>query len=102
MVPCSFRISRCSLSSRRANWPLRLSGYLDFAMVSTALSQDWTSWENPYLREAAWTDVSVGAYYAIPVLRAYGIGVAEGTSATTFSPDQAATRGEFANRSNPR
>ncbi|MBL0348139.1 S-layer homology domain-containing protein [Candidatus Villigracilis affinis] len=71
-------------------------GYLDFAMVSTALSQDWTSWENPYLREAAWTDVSVGAYYAIPVLRAYGIGVAEGTSATTFSPDQAATRGEFA------
>ena len=69
--------------------------YLDFAN-GNALSEDWDSWENPYLREAAWTDVSVGAYYAIPVLRAYGIGVAEGTSATTFSPDQAATRGEFA------
>ncbi|HUM27122.1 MAG TPA: S-layer homology domain-containing protein [Anaerolineales bacterium] len=69
--------------------------YLDFAN-GNVLSQDWTTWENPYLREAAWTDVSVGAYYAIPVLRAYGIGVADGTSATTFSPDQAATRGEFA------
>jgi hypothetical protein len=69
--------------------------YLDFAN-GNVLSQDWTLYENPYLREAAWTDISVGAYYAIPVLRAYGIGVAEGTSATTFSPDQAATRGEFA------
>ncbi|HMX21264.1 MAG TPA: S-layer homology domain-containing protein, partial [Anaerolineales bacterium] len=70
-------------------------GYIDFA-ADTVLGNDWIDWENPYLREAAWTDVSVGAYYAIPVLRAYGIGVAEGTSATTFSPDQAATRGEFA------
>ncbi len=47
-------------------------------------------------RQAAWTDVSVGAYYAIPVQKAYGWGIAEGTSDTTFSPDQAATRGEFA------
>jgi hypothetical protein len=48
------------------------------------------------LRQAAWTDVSVGAFYAVPVQKAYGWGVAEGTSDTTFSPDQAATRGEFA------
>ncbi|MBL0348149.1 S-layer homology domain-containing protein [Candidatus Villigracilis affinis] len=48
------------------------------------------------LRQAAWTDVSVGAFYATPVQKAYGWGVAEGTSDTTFSPDQAATRGEFA------
>ncbi|MBK7317602.1 S-layer homology domain-containing protein [Candidatus Villigracilis affinis] len=47
-------------------------------------------------RQAAWTDVSVGAFYATPVQKAYGWGVAEGTSDTTFSPDQAATRGEFA------
>ncbi|MBL0348153.1 S-layer homology domain-containing protein [Candidatus Villigracilis affinis] len=54
-------------------------------------------WGTPFpYRTAAWTDVSVGAFYAIPVVNAYGVGVAEGTSATTFSPDQAATRGEFA------
>ena len=47
-------------------------------------------------RTAAWTDVSVGAFYAVPVQKAYGWGIAEGTSDTTFSPDQAATRGEFA------
>ncbi|MBL0348150.1 S-layer homology domain-containing protein [Candidatus Villigracilis affinis] len=47
-------------------------------------------------RTAAWTDVSVGAFYATPVQKAYGWGIAEGTSDTTFSPDQAATRGEFA------
>ena len=51
---------------------------------------------SPVVREAAWTDVSVGAYYATPVIRTYGLGIADGTSATTFSPDQAATRGEFA------
>ncbi|HNC91713.1 MAG TPA: S-layer homology domain-containing protein [Anaerolineales bacterium] len=47
-------------------------------------------------RQAAWTDVSVGAYYTVPVQKAYGWGIADGTSETTFSPDQAATRGEFA------
>ncbi|MBK7317604.1 S-layer homology domain-containing protein [Candidatus Villigracilis affinis] len=52
-------------------------------------------WTNIY-REAAWSDVSVGAFYAVPVVNAYGVGVAEGTSATTFSPDQPVTRGEFA------
>jgi hypothetical protein len=48
------------------------------------------------LRETAWTDVSIGAYYAIPVVRAYGVGIAEGTSATTFSPDAPISRGLFA------
>jgi hypothetical protein len=47
-------------------------------------------------REAAWSDVSVGAFYAEPVVEAYGWGIAEGTSDTTFSPDQPVTRGEFA------
>ncbi|HNC91465.1 MAG TPA: S-layer homology domain-containing protein [Anaerolineales bacterium] len=52
------------------------------------------NWGNLY-REAAWTDVSIGAFYAQPVINAYGIGIADGTSATTFSPDQPITRGEF-------
>jgi hypothetical protein len=47
-------------------------------------------------RTGAWTDVSIGAFYATPVVKAYSWGVAEGTSATTFSPDQPVTRGEFA------
>ncbi|HNC91324.1 MAG TPA: S-layer homology domain-containing protein [Anaerolineales bacterium] len=47
------------------------------------------------LRTAAWMDVPIGAYYAEPVQLAYGWGVADGTSDTTFSPDQPATRGEY-------
>ncbi len=47
-------------------------------------------------RQSAWTDVSIGAYYAEPVTKAYGWGLVEGTSDTTFSPDQPVTRGEFA------
>ncbi|MBK9603936.1 MAG: S-layer homology domain-containing protein [Anaerolineales bacterium] len=31
-----------------------------------------------------------------PVIEAYGLGIADGTSETTFSPDQPVTRGEFA------
>jgi len=50
---------------------------------------------NPY-RTAAWSDVSLGAFYAEAVVESYGWGVADGTSATTFSPDQPVTRGEFA------
>ena len=50
---------------------------------------------NPY-RTAAWSDVSLGAFYAEPVVEAYGYGIADGTSDTTFSPDQPVTRGEFA------
>ncbi len=50
---------------------------------------------NPVVRTAAWMDVPVGAYYAGPVQLAYGWGVADGTSATTFWPDQPATRGEY-------
>ena len=55
----------------------------------------FTDTNNPY-REAAWSDVSLGAFYAEAVVEAYGWGIAEGTSATTFSPDQPVTRGEFA------
>ena len=69
--------------------------YLDFAGPSTTLQDEWNNWGDT-LRHAAWTDVSIGAFYAYPVIYAYEVGVADGTSATTFSPDQAATRGEFA------
>ena len=69
--------------------------YIDFAGPSTTLQDEWNNWGDA-LRHAAWTDVSVGAYYAYPVIYAYEVGVADGTSATTFSPDQPATRGEFA------
>jgi hypothetical protein len=51
-------------------------------------------WGNLY-REALFADVSIGAFYALPVQHAYGVGVVEGTSETTFSPDQAILRGEF-------
>jgi hypothetical protein len=62
---------------------------------SPVLINDW--WGNPnVLRTTAWTDVAIGAFYATPVIQAYGWGVAEGTSATTFSPDSPTTRGEFA------
>ena len=68
--------------------------YLDNgATLDTILNLQWGV---AIVRTAAWTDVSLGAYYAIPVTRAYGVGVADGTSATTFSPDQAILRGEFA------
>ena len=54
-------------------------------------------WEaaDPY-RTAAFTDVSVGAFYAQAVVRAYQTGVIEGSSASTFGPDDAITRGDFA------
>jgi hypothetical protein len=68
-------------------------GYIDYGN-STLLSQEYG--DTPHLREAAWTDVLIGAYYTTPVIEAYAVGIADGTSATTFSPDQAATRGEFA------
>ena len=51
---------------------------------------------SPEFRTAAWTDVSLGAYYAEPVVEAYSWGIVDGTSETTFSPDQAMTRGQFA------
>ena len=47
-------------------------------------------------RDSAWTDVYIGDYYAQPIINAYGVGVAEGTSANTFSPNEPVTRGEFA------
>ncbi|HNE68026.1 MAG TPA: S-layer homology domain-containing protein [Anaerolineales bacterium] len=51
-------------------------------------------WGNLY-REAVFLDVAVGDFYAGPVQRAFGVGVVDGTSDTTFSPDQAILRGEF-------
>jgi hypothetical protein len=76
-----------------------VGGYLDPA-IDTVLEKQWGNWAIgtiwPELRQAVWTDVPTGAFYAIPVVRAYGVGVAEGTSATTFSPDQPVLRGEFA------
>ena len=58
----------------------------------------WAAFDdtNPKFRDAAWSDVSLGAFYAEAVVEAYGWGIADGTSATTFSPDQPVTRGEFA------
>ena len=66
--------------------------YLADAMVMAAGFNDAAT----PVRTAAWTDVSLGAFYAEAVVEAYGYGIADGTSATTFSPDQAVTRGEFA------
>ena len=73
--------------------------YLDFGAFNTVVETEWNGWAGggwPELRQGTWNDVSVGAYYALPVVAAYGVGVADGTSSTTFSPDQAALRGEFA------
>ncbi len=71
--------------------PLLFGGYINtFNPVTFLYSLPFT------YRQSAWTDVSIGAYYAEPVVKAYGWGIAEGTSETTFSPDQPATRGEFA------
>jgi hypothetical protein len=46
-------------------------------------------------REAAWTDVNIGDYFANGVIHAYGVGVVDETAPNTFSPNQAVTRGEF-------
>jgi hypothetical protein len=71
--------------------PLLFGGYINtFNPVTFLYSFPFT------YRQSAWTDVSIGAYYAEPVVKAYGWGIAEGTSETTFSPDQPVTRGEFA------
>ena len=71
--------------------PLLFGGYINtFNPVTFLYSLPFT------YRQSAWTDVSIGAYYAEPVVKAYGWGIAEGTSETSFSPDQPATRGEFA------
>jgi hypothetical protein len=70
-------------------------GYFD----NSVLSGPWDYWAGgpyPRLREAAWTDVLIGAYYTTPVINAYEVGVAEGTSATTFAPDAPISRGLFA------
>ena len=72
-------------------WSLPYNSYLDTPNIINHYFGN-----NPTYRTAVWTDVAIGDYYAIPAIQAYGWGVAEGTSATTFSPNQPATRGEFA------
>jgi hypothetical protein len=74
---------------------LSLSGTGGYLVTANILNLGYPGPINGY-RQAAFTDVSIGAFYAVPVMKAYGWGVAEGTSDTTFSPDQPATRGEFA------
>jgi hypothetical protein len=73
--------------------PLLYGGFIDTVNV---VNGAWGAGAPYPMRNGAWTDVSIGAFYAIPVVQAYGWGVAEGTSATTFSPDEPVTRGEFA------
>jgi hypothetical protein len=51
-------------------------------------------WGNLY-RETAWADVNIGDFFANGVVHSYGVGVADGTDETHFSPNQAITRGEF-------
>ena len=68
-------------------------GYLN---TNSVVNNLWNHAILDPLLTAAFTDISIGAYYAQPAIEAYGWGVAEGTSPTTFSPDQPATRGEFA------
>ena len=75
--------------------PVPTSPWDSFLDTPNVLTAKWTS-VFPNVRKAVWTDVPASAYYADPVIRAYGLGVAEGTSGTTFSPDQTITRGEFA------
>jgi hypothetical protein len=67
-----------------------------FMATGPVIKTIWNAFGPWFIRQAAWTDVSIGAFYALPVQYAYGVGIAEGTSATTFSPDQPVTRGEFA------
>ena len=54
-----------------------------------------TAWGKFQYRSVAWTDVSIGDYFANGVINAYGVGVADKTGDTTFSPNQPILRGEF-------
>ncbi len=68
-------------------------GYLNSGIVITSY---WNIVFYNSVRNAAFSDVSIGAFYAEAVTKAYGMGIADGTSDTTFSPDMPVTRGEFA------
>ena len=71
------------------NAPVAVNDYLN---TTNVLQTVWGA--APY-RTAAFTDVFVGAYYAQPVVYAYGTGVADGMTDTTFGPDEPATRADF-------
>jgi hypothetical protein len=70
-----------------------LGNYLETASV---LYYAWGE-PAPYpVRSSAWSDVNIGDYFAEGVVQAYGWGVADGTSESTFSPNAPITRGLFA------
>lgn len=54
-----------------------------------------TAWGKYQYRTVAWTDVNIGDYFANGVINSYGVGVADSTGETTFSPNQPILRGEF-------
>jgi hypothetical protein len=74
--------------------PPTYTSYLD------SISELNLIWDFPppyrYQREAAWTDVAIGDYYAQGVIRGYGWGIVDGTSDDTFSPNAPITRSLFA------
>ena len=51
---------------------------------------------DPYTYSNYYDDVSQDAYYFYPVMWASDIGITQGTSATTFSPEAPVTRGQIA------
>jgi hypothetical protein len=77
-----------------ANLPLPMwTGHL---VTPNVLVQMWGNPAPFPLRSSAWTDVSIGDYFAEGVVQAYGTGVADGTSDNAFSPNTPITRGLFA------
>ncbi|MBI3161602.1 MAG: S-layer homology domain-containing protein [Chloroflexi bacterium] len=83
------------LNNIALNTPLPASpwnGYIDTPNVITV------KWDSPFpnIQRAAWTDVPAEAYYATSVIRAFGLGIIDGTNPNIFSPERPITRGEFA------
>lgn len=85
------------------------AGSLTRAQAATAVDRLNSTSSNGYLSSnsvvkaavairgtPAFTDVLAGQYYTNAVLDLYARGVIDGTSSTTFGPDQALTRGQLA------
>lgn len=62
---------------------------------SMAVEYIWKAAGSPSAKAARFTDVPAGATYANAVAWAVAQGVTNGTSATTFSPDNVCTRGQI-------
>lgn len=60
-----------------------------------AMAYIWAAFDRPDAGKSAFTDVPDGADYAAAVAWAVENGVTNGTSDTTFSPDQVCTRGQI-------